>query len=275
MSVPYILKVIQIAYSVVLSFILSVIPFPNAPAIQMNLVYAEASERNVMDVYYPANVGDEANAILYIHGGSWTGGDKITYAPECLEMAKKGYVTATMSYRFAELPHEERAAEFDNMVEDIANAIKALDKKMRADGITPKKLVICGVSAGGHLTLLYGYKHAADSAIPIAFLAPDVAPIAYFNYFNLPNANPLTYVKADSPPTLARYSGPLDTLVPAADNEPLLADALTALGVPYDMFYYENSEHFPFSIGRWPGTDYKVHQEYLAMFAEYCVTYLP
>ena len=60
-----------------------------------------------MDIYMPS--GDtEVNRplIIFIHGGSYIGGDKS--GPDCVDFcetfAKKGYVTASVNYRLASDP---------------------------------------------------------------------------------------------------------------------------------------------------------------------------
>ena len=60
------------------------------------------NERNVYTLYIPyssLNKKDEYNGIfLFIHGGSWTGGNKENIEFLCSRYAKMGYITATMGY---------------------------------------------------------------------------------------------------------------------------------------------------------------------------------
>lgn len=56
-------------------------------------------ERNTLDLYIPpiADKGQEQGVVLFLHGGSWTSGDKSSMAEECRTYADKGYLTATMN----------------------------------------------------------------------------------------------------------------------------------------------------------------------------------
>ncbi len=55
-----------------------------------DLAYGEA-ERNIMDIYVPESAYENEynGVILYIHGGSWTGGNKEDIAEKCRCFAKK------------------------------------------------------------------------------------------------------------------------------------------------------------------------------------------
>ena len=74
-----------------------------------NLVYAVAKRWNAnildslrMDVFYPDNTLDplaKRPFILFIHGGGFLEGNRADMIPICIEFAKMGYVTATITYR--------------------------------------------------------------------------------------------------------------------------------------------------------------------------------
>ncbi|MEM7162902.1 MAG: T9SS type A sorting domain-containing protein [Bacteroidota bacterium] len=73
-----------------------------------NITYANAinwqgnSEELQLDLYFPENSIDTASSrpfIMLIHGGGFEIGDKSWQRAECLEFAKRGYVTASINYR--------------------------------------------------------------------------------------------------------------------------------------------------------------------------------
>ena len=270
--------------------------------IMKNYKYNTASSAQVMDIYLPKNAN--GNAILFIHGGGWTGGDKNSYADACEFLAQQGYACATMNYRLFEPNNPAQNLTFWDMTDDIAAAISKLDTEMKNKGITPKKLAINGASAGGHLTLLYAYARRSTSAIPIAFIAPDVGPSDFTDpaYLESPRApatfytltsfilkqnvtadnrqsftqellalSPIQYIDAGAPPTLMRYGGK-DELVPAS-NGTILAEKLNAAGVRNDLFIYENSGHGLENIKNAAGTDYAVNQAHSAKLTEYLEAY--
>ena len=64
-----------------------------------NLSYGEGKE-NVYDLYIPKQLmnGKETSLILFIHGGSFTSGDKADEDMWCKYFASKGFITATTNY---------------------------------------------------------------------------------------------------------------------------------------------------------------------------------
>ena len=95
----------------------------------------------------PANVHP---AVLVIHGGGWTSGDKWTTARHCRSLAERGYVAVSINYRLA--PEHQFPAQVDDVREAL---IWVLDNADRF-AIDPSRIGIFGYSAGGHLATLVG-----------------------------------------------------------------------------------------------------------------------
>jgi acetyl esterase/lipase len=77
--------------------------------------------RNVMDVYLPeGNAGEGRALIVCIHGGGWAGGDKRVYAWMGEAFARRGFVAASITYRFA--PGATAPAQID----DVQRAVRWL-----------------------------------------------------------------------------------------------------------------------------------------------------
>lgn len=59
-------------------------------------------QHNTYDLYLPndAEKNDSLALILYVHGGSWLGGDKDEHYGDCYAWVQRGYATATMNYSF-------------------------------------------------------------------------------------------------------------------------------------------------------------------------------
>jgi len=250
--------------------------------------YGTQSERQVLDIYLPREKG-AVDVIFFIHGGGWSMGEKEIYSDACREYAKKGYAVAALNYRFlAPVPPEQQPVGYADMLDDIDAAVAALQAKLIEKGYTPRKMAITGGSAGGHLTLLYGYSRYAQSAIPIAFLFPDVGPSDFTDpgYEGLPNGpaivvagtmlagsstsdlkapSPIFYVQPGVPPTLMRY-GALDDIVPTSQGTRLKA-ALDAAGVRNDLFIYPHSGHLL------DGPDEEMDALYHEKLLEYFKTY--
>lgn len=98
--------------------------------------------RNRIDVYAPANA-QRAPTILFIHGGSWQGGDKAGHAFVGQSLARAGYVVGVMNYRLA--PQHR----YPSYVQDGALALKWLRERAAQWGGEPNNLFVAGHSAGG------------------------------------------------------------------------------------------------------------------------------
>ncbi|MDR3145772.1 MAG: alpha/beta hydrolase, partial [Treponema sp.] len=100
--------------------------------------------------------------ILYIHGGAWITGDKTDSPVEEIRRiaADKGCVAASMNYRLL------YTADCDDMLDDVDRAISRIKERTNSLGFKINKLVLVGVSAGAHLSLLYSYQHNAGGASP-------------------------------------------------------------------------------------------------------------
>ncbi len=142
-------------------------------------------EKQVMDIYVPLTAYQRKfnGAILYIHGGSWTGGDKTEMEARSIEYAEKGYITANMNYR---LYTEGGNITGISMVSDVDNAIKMLKNFSDEKTLNITKLATSGYSAGGHISMLYTYANTNPQkgkelniikpAIKIVFTANQVGP---------------------------------------------------------------------------------------------------
>ena len=138
------------------------------------------------DLYLPAEIGkipENAPFFLYIHGGAWIGGNKNWPMPLFVEMAKNGFVVASMNYA---LCNNDRGGDhaFADMLRDIDAMVSHIPQVAAAAGIKISKFAIGGSSAGGHLSLLYAYDGANPSvldlglkhAVPIACVFSDCGP---------------------------------------------------------------------------------------------------
>lgn len=108
-----------------------------------DVVYSEARERNILDIYIPQTAYDreENGFILFIHGGSWTSGNKEDKAAMCIETASKGYIAATMSYT---LRSGEAAENYkvDTVLNEIGLAIQKVKEFAAEKGIKITKTAL-------------------------------------------------------------------------------------------------------------------------------------
>lgn len=257
-----------------------------------DVVYSDASERNILDIYIPqaAYERKENGFILFIHGGSWTSGNKEDKAAMCIEAASKGYVAATMSYTL----RSGKAAEnytVDTVLDEISLAILKVKKFAAEKGIKITKVAPSGYSAGGHLAMLYSYSRADECPVEIAFTANRVGPSDFSTEawgnsgLSLARSlagkelstklsddevvayvSPVSYVTKNSVPSLFAYGG-LDVIVPAGNRESIL-NAFDKAGAEYDFVFYPLNGH-----GLKVNLITPAARKYSAKLFEYCEKY--
>ncbi len=236
-----------------------------------NLVYTEVNgERPLhIDVFHRKGKRRKRPAVLLIHGGGWTSGAKENLIPMAVELAKRGYVTATVEYRLsAEAPYPAG-------VQDLKAAVRWLRANAPAYGIDPDRIAAYGCSAGAHLASLLGTTNelslyagngerqqvsAAVQAVLnidgiVSFIHPESAPErtgraanAWLGKYENPNwreASPLEYAGADSPPFLfvnsayPRFHGGRDDLFVVLDRYNIYHEAHTFAGAPHGFWLLE------------------------------------
>ncbi len=125
-------------------------PLPDWVSVQADIPYDSFPETK-LDILKPKSAAGKRPAILFIHGGGWTGGRKENVVPNfCLPYLQKGFVVANVEYRLA------KAALAPAAVNDVLKAAQWFIKHARQYGVDPKKIIVSGDSAGGHLALMVG-----------------------------------------------------------------------------------------------------------------------
>lgn len=113
------------------------------------LVYAKYGEREVqLDLYRPKARAQALPAIICIHGGGWSKGDRSSMGNLAQALAAKGYVGVTISYRLS------GEAKFPAAEQDCKAAVRWLRANAEKHGIKADAIGVTGMSAGGHLAAL-------------------------------------------------------------------------------------------------------------------------
>ncbi len=115
-------------------------------------------ERHMLDVYSPKQAAPNAAGypvVLFIHGGSWTSGNKNIYTFVGRRLAKQGVVAVLINYRLAPPVHVPGQAA------DCARALAWTVGNIRQYGGDPARVFVMGHSAGGGLAALL----ATDDAL--------------------------------------------------------------------------------------------------------------
>jgi acetyl esterase/lipase len=142
---------------------------PNALVEAYDIRYFPGKDRHTLDLFRPQGNQQPLPVILFVHGGTWMGGDKNFYGinRKAGQMfARSGYVTAVMNYRLSPfVQHPEHAR-------DVARAFAWIYKNISKYGGDRNRIVLVGHSAGGHLASLVATDRAY-LANPELKLAPE------------------------------------------------------------------------------------------------------
>jgi acetyl esterase/lipase len=242
--------------------------------VEENITYGKAGDVELkLDMARPEGDGPFP-AIVFIHGGGWTGGNRQAYKTQIQEAAKRGYVAATITYRlmkFDQAKKETATAEpiFPAQIHDAKAAIRWVRANAEKYHVDPNRIGVTGASAGGHLSLLVGLTDKdsqleGESGSPrqssrvqavVNVFGPtemasgyETSSVAYlFRLFmggtpeeaaeTYKKASPLTYVSKDDPPVLTLH-GDQDKLVPIAQAT-MLDEKMKSAGAPHTMKVYE------------------------------------
>ena len=105
-----------------------------------------------LDIWYPKTKNKSPYGLIYFcHGGGWISGfrNQPNNVSWCKYLAGKGFVVASIDYRYG----------YKNTMKDIlsdySDGLKYLKKRHKKLNIDKSNIILMGLSAGGHLSLLY------------------------------------------------------------------------------------------------------------------------
>jgi len=108
-----------------------------------------AGSRLTMDIARPKATGSYP-AVIAIHGGGFSSGDRASYTPLVLRLAQHGYVAVSVDYRLAP------GSQFPAAVQDVKTAVRFLRANAPKYSVDPDRVAALGDSAGATLALLLG-----------------------------------------------------------------------------------------------------------------------
>jgi acetyl esterase/lipase len=234
-----------------------------------------------LDVYQPDTPAQEPlPAVIVVHGGSWSGGDKSDFPRWDWWLTQHGFVVFDIQYRLAPQPNWQTATG------DVKCAIGWVKRNATQYNVDPQRIALLGRSAGGHLALLAAYT-PQEPALEPSCDAPDTSVQAVISFYgpadlvwgynNPANpdvidgpgtlrrflggdpqsaaevfavASPVNHVGPNTPPTLLLHGG-RDQLVGQRHAE-LLAERLQAANVAHQTVYIPYGQHgFDYNFNGW------------------------
>ena len=218
-------------------------------------------ERNKMDVFLPLRRDSSTAMIMLVHGGAWIVGNKSSWPADIINgLLKQGFAVSCINYRYA-------SGDFHRQMEDMQMASRYVHVKSREWKTARDKLGMVGVSAGGHLALLYA--HAYDSAGYVKAVVSLAGPTdlsdpllhQFLQHYGIGFAvkkflggsqqdKPKVYIDASPIYHLSHVpclfmNGQKDDLVPAVQAF-RMHDSLAVHGIPTDTIYFANAGHYIF-----------------------------
>lgn len=242
-----------------------------------NITYCEIGKRKLnLDAFYSTEkTNSKQTAIIIIHGGGWRTGSREQHYPMAQKLANLGYVCFTPEYRLS------TEALFPAAIYDIKAAIRWVRENAAAYNFDPNQIAVLGFSAGGEMASFMGTtgnmplfegtscnleaKSNPNAVVDIdgtlSFVHPDgregddskgiSAGTYWFGYSKAENsklweaASPLSYVSAQTPPTLFinsavpwMHAGRED-YIKVLDKNGIYSEVKEFEGAPHSFCLYE------------------------------------
>jgi acetyl esterase len=121
----------------------------NEPVMQTMVYKTIRSTKLKLYIFQPSvrNDMEKLPAIVFFHGGAWSGGHAWQFIPQCKYLTELGMVAISVEYRVRK---RQGATPFD-CVADAKSAVRYVRARAREFGIDENRIVAAGGSAGGHM----------------------------------------------------------------------------------------------------------------------------
>lgn len=233
---------------------------PNPVFRLSDLTFLAPERKEKLDLYLPNGPArPDCPAVVFIHGGGFTGGDKAEYrsASVSADLARAGYVVVSCNYI---LGAKTKEGVWPQNIADCRDAVRWVRAHAKELGVNPTKIAVAGGSAGGYLALMVGLSDdkTGPGGDPKATVSAQVA--AVIDMYGVVNfskhgkgdvpgidaAQQAAYLpeqQADrkDPPVLILH-GTADTTVDIQQSKDMAA-ALAKAYVPYDFIIVEGAPH--------------------------------
>lgn len=226
-------------------------------------VYKEVGDRK-LSLYVTKPDGwkstDSRPAIVFFHGGGWTGGAPGQFTEHSRYLASRGMVCVQVQYR---LLQKSAKAPPETCCRDAKSAMRWVRSRADELGIDPQRIASGGGSAGGHLAAFVGMVEGTDDPQDDLDVSAKSNAMVLFNpvFENGPGGwghqrvgdrfkefSPFHNVTKDDPPGIV-FLGSADKLVPVKTADDFKASMLKR-GVDCEVMIFEGMPHGFFNYGR-------------------------
>lgn len=116
-----------------------------------NITYSRANNVELkLDLYLPKDRRTPVPVVMFIHGGGWVEGAKEFDVLNLLPYMSLKFAVINVGYRLG------RASLAPAAVEDCRCALRWIERNARQFNLDTSRIVLTGISAGGHLALITG-----------------------------------------------------------------------------------------------------------------------
>ncbi len=129
---------------------------PNPVFRLSDLAFLGPDRKEKLDLYLPDGPDrSDRPAVVFIHGGGFTGGDKAEYrsASVSADLARAGYVVVSCNYV---LGPKTKEGVWPQNIADCREAVRWVRGHAKELGVNPDRIAVAGGSAGGYLALMVG-----------------------------------------------------------------------------------------------------------------------
>ena len=124
---------------------------PAGVVFEKNIEYSNPDDQHLqLNMARPKDGAGPFPAVICIHGGGFRAGTRESFNGLCLQLAERGYVAVTVSYRLAP------KYQFPAAVYDVKAAVRWMRANAEKYQIDPDRIGTTGGSAGGHLAQFLG-----------------------------------------------------------------------------------------------------------------------
>jgi len=232
-------------------------------------IYKKIEDRQLgLYISQPADwqANDRRPAVLFFHGGGWTGGAPGQFTEHAKYFASRGMVAIQVQYRLLKgMPKATPTI----CVRDAKSAMRWVRGRANMLGIDPKRIASAGGSAGGHLAAFVAMVDGSDDPQDDKSISAKSNAMVLFNpvFDNGPDGwgysrvgdrykefSPFHNISADDGPAIV-FLGSADKLVPVKTAYDF-RDQMKKTGNRCDVMIFKDMPHGFFNHGRYKNRPY-------------------
>ncbi len=214
-----------------------------------------------LDLWLPPDPEGLYPGVIFIHGGGWSGGGPGQLCGHAGDLAKRGFVAASIRYRLS------GEAPYPAALDDCQAAVRWLRRYGDQCHLDGRRLAVVGSSSGGHLAALLGTRDTRDETTADSYSSRVDTIVSVHGIYDFPTmgsylrdhvtdflgghledipevwaeASPSAYVDGDAASMFIVHD-PDDKTVPYGQSADFVA-LLEAAGRPADFVSTKGSGH--------------------------------